>query len=70
MEIADHPIGALDQDLAAACMRALTMSRATCRDFALTHSWESCARQFLGHLAVLRPGQTLKPTQRLATAQG
>jgi glycosyltransferase involved in cell wall biosynthesis len=70
--IADHPIGALDHDLRAAALRALTMSRAACRDFALTHSWESCARQFLGHLAVLRPGLTLEPAQRLVgqTAQG
>jgi glycosyltransferase involved in cell wall biosynthesis len=63
--IADRPIGALDHDLRAAALRALTMSRAACRDFALTHSWESCARQFLGHLAALRPGLTLKPAQRL-----
>jgi glycosyltransferase involved in cell wall biosynthesis len=68
--IADHPVGALDNDLRAACLRALTMSRETCRDFALSHSWESCARIFLGHLAVLRPGPTRKPTQQLATAQG
>jgi glycosyltransferase involved in cell wall biosynthesis len=63
--IADRPIGALDHDLRAAALRALTMSRAACRDFALTHSWESCARQFIGHLAALRPGLTLKPAQRL-----
>src|SRR5262245_20480393 len=63
--IADRPIGALDHDLRAAALRATTMSRAACREFALTHSWESCARQFLGHLAALRPGLTLKPAQRL-----
>ena len=71
--IADHPIGALDHDLRAAALRALTMSRAACRDFALAHSWESCARQFLGHLAALRPGLTLGSAQRLVgqtAAQG
>jgi glycosyltransferase involved in cell wall biosynthesis len=71
--IADHPIGALDHDLRAAALRAMTMSRAACRDFALTHSWESCARQFLGHLAALRPGLTPEPAQRLVgqtAAQG
>ena len=71
--IADHPIGALDHDLRAAALRAMTMSRAACRDFALAHSWESCARQFLGHLAALRPGLTLGSAQRLVgqtAAQG
>ncbi len=38
--IADHPIGAIDWDLRSACLRALTMSRETCRNFAL--------RAFLG----------------------
>jgi glycosyltransferase involved in cell wall biosynthesis len=61
--IADHPIGALDNDLRAACLRALNISREACRDFALKHSWESCARQFIGHLAVLRP--TPQASQRL-----
>jgi glycosyltransferase involved in cell wall biosynthesis len=61
--IADHPVGALDNDLRAACLRAQTMSREACRDFALKHSWESCARQFIGHLAVLRPSP--QASQRL-----
>jgi 1,2-diacylglycerol 3-alpha-glucosyltransferase/glucuronosyltransferase len=63
--IADRPIGALDHDLRAAALRALTMSGDACRDFALTHSWESCARQFLGHLAAARPGLSLESAQRL-----
>lgn len=63
--IADHPIGALDHDLRAAAMRALTMSRAACREFALTRSWESCARQFLGHLSALRPGVMAEPAPQL-----
>lgn len=70
--IADRPIGALDNDLRAAALRALTMSRETCRDFALTHSWENCARQFLGHLAALRPGPTREPARLVGqtAAQG
>jgi glycosyltransferase involved in cell wall biosynthesis len=52
--IADHPIGALDHDLRAACLRALTMSRETCRAFALERSWENSARQFIGNLAILK----------------
>jgi glycosyltransferase involved in cell wall biosynthesis len=52
--IADHPIGALDEDLRSACMRALGMSREACRSFALERSWENSARQFIGNLAALQ----------------
>jgi glycosyltransferase involved in cell wall biosynthesis len=64
--IADHPIGALDHDLRAACLRALTMSRQTCRAFALERSWENSARQFIGNLAVLKPGLLPRPTPIIA----
>ncbi len=64
--IGDRPIGALDPDLRAACLRALTMSRETCRAFALERSWESCARQFIGNLSVFRPSLLPQPTPVLA----
>jgi hypothetical protein len=54
--IADHPVGALDQDLRSACLRALEMSRETCRNFALERSWENSARQFIGNLSALTAG--------------
>ena len=54
--IADHPVGALDQDLRSACLRALTMSREACRNFALERSWENSARQFIGNLCALQAG--------------
>jgi glycosyltransferase involved in cell wall biosynthesis len=47
--IGSNPVGVLDDDLRAACIGALGVSREACRAFALTHSWESSARQFLGH---------------------
>jgi glycosyltransferase involved in cell wall biosynthesis len=59
--IADHPVGALDQDLRAASLRALTMSRETCRNFALERSWENSARQFIGNLSALQPSRVLRP---------
>src|SRR6478672_2020027 len=71
--IADHPIGAIDDDLRAACLRALTMSRETCRTFALSRSWENSARQFIGNLAVLKPGLLQRPMPIIAkrsTVQG
>lgn len=47
--IGDNPIGVLDNDLRAACLGSLNISRAACRAFALTRSWQVSARQFLGH---------------------
>jgi len=48
--VANNPIGVLDEDLRAACLGALHMSRDACRSFALSHSWEASARQFIGHV--------------------
>lgn len=48
--IGGHPIGVLDNDLRAACLAALNVSRAACRAFALTRSWQVSAGQFLGHV--------------------
>ena len=67
--IADHPIGALDNDLRAACLRALEIPRAACREFALAHSWENSARQFIGNVTALRSGRVLVPTPRMQTVQ-
>ena len=58
--IAGHPIGALDDDLRSACLRALTMSREACRNFALARSWENSARQFIGNLTALQPSRSLR----------
>src|SRR5215475_14156372 len=65
--IADRPIGAIDHDLRSACMRALTMSRKTCRHFALERSWENSARQFLGNLTALQPSRSLRAVRRVAS---
>ena len=64
--IGDRPIGAIDHNLRAACLRALTMSRKTCRSFALERSWENSARQFLGNLMALQPSRSLRPVPRVA----
>src|ERR1700678_1566552 len=65
--IADHPVGALDQDLRKACIRALSMSREACRNFALERSWENSARQFIGNLSALQPSRVPRPAHRLAS---
>ena len=67
--IADHPVGALDQDLRRACVRALEMSRDACRSFALERSWENSARQFIGNLSSLQPSRALRPARRIAASR-
>ena len=37
-----------------------TMSRETCRNFALERSWENSARQFVGNLTSLQPSRILR----------
>jgi glycosyltransferase involved in cell wall biosynthesis len=64
--IADHPVGALSEDLREACIRALAMSRETCRNFAIERSWENSARQFIGNLAALQPSRSLRPARAIA----
>lgn len=44
--LTDPRIGALDEDLRAACLRALDADRAACRTHAEAWSWEACAAQF------------------------
>jgi len=66
--IADHPIGALDEDLRSACLRALDISRDACRRFALERSWENSARQFIGNLCALQPSRSLRSASIVAGA--
>jgi glycosyltransferase involved in cell wall biosynthesis len=48
--VVDGEVGHLDADLGKAAMRALTVDRQACRDYALRLSWEKCARQFLDNI--------------------
>jgi hypothetical protein len=38
-----------------ACLKALEIDPALCRDHALTFSWQACARQFLANLRPFTP---------------
>ena len=49
--IGDSAVGVLHDDLRKACLDALNLSRAACRSFALTRSWATSARQFIGHMS-------------------
>ena len=44
------PVGALNEDLRAACLAALTISPQACLDFAGKHSWEASARAFVENI--------------------
>ena len=54
--IGDAPVGVLDADLRAASLRALTLSRTACRDFACRKSWTESARSFLRHVETANRG--------------
>jgi glycosyltransferase involved in cell wall biosynthesis len=63
--VADNPIGVLDEDLRAACLGALSVSRAACRAFALDYSWERSARQFIGHMQKIAIGGHRQPSLKM-----
>lgn len=48
--IGQAQVGILDEDLRCACLAALELTRQSCRDFALTMSWEMSARIFIEHV--------------------
>lgn len=54
--VGDAPVGALDEDLRAACLKALEIARRpgtlTPRQFAEAHSWRACTLQFLHNIIV------------------
>jgi glycosyltransferase involved in cell wall biosynthesis len=64
--VANNPIGVLDEDLRAACLGALNISRDACRAFALDHSWERSARQFIGHMQKIAIGGHRQPSLEMA----
>ncbi len=68
--VADHPIGVLSEDLRAACLGALALEREACRAFALNYSWETSARQFIGHLQKLVEGPAARAVASTAPAFG
>ena len=54
---ADGIVGAVDTDLRAAALRALSADRQACRRHAETYSWRACAETFLSHLVPPMAGQ-------------
>jgi glycosyltransferase involved in cell wall biosynthesis len=52
--IEDGVTGTLDNDLARAAERALSIDPARCRERALQSSWDGCTRQFESNLVACR----------------
>jgi hypothetical protein len=52
--IGNAPVGVLDHDLREAALRALTIPRSLCRDFASRFSWRRSAEEFLSNLIPIR----------------
>ena len=48
--IGGAPVGALYDDLQAACLDALQISKQACLDFAARHTWEASARAFVDNI--------------------
>jgi 1,2-diacylglycerol 3-alpha-glucosyltransferase/glucuronosyltransferase len=52
--IGTAPVGALNNDLRAACLSALEISPQACLEFAAEHTWEASARAFVDHMTSVR----------------
>jgi glycosyltransferase involved in cell wall biosynthesis len=48
------PVGALNDDLRAACLAALNISPQSCLEFAAGYTWEASARAFIDNMADIR----------------
>lgn len=53
--------GCLDEDLAAACARALTLDRQRCAELGKANTWENCANTILERLEPISPVETASP---------
>jgi glycosyltransferase involved in cell wall biosynthesis len=54
--IGAFPVGVLSDDLRMACLAAQNISRESCREFALRHTWGASAQAFVGNIARTRDG--------------
>jgi glycosyltransferase involved in cell wall biosynthesis len=53
--------GVLDEDLRAACLKALTLSREQAREHSMRFTWQESARQFLDNIEASRSDLKLAP---------
>ncbi len=54
IDVVGPEAGVLDEDLRAACLKALTIPGESARAYSLRYTWRESARQFLGHVEASR----------------
>jgi glycosyltransferase involved in cell wall biosynthesis len=62
--------GVLDEDLRAACLKALTIPRERAREASLRFTWKESARQFLDNIETSRPSRATALAKRLELVSG
>ncbi len=55
IDVVGHGAGVLDEDLRAACMKALEIPHEAAREYSLKFTWKESARQFLENIEASRP---------------
>ena len=63
------PVGALNDDLRAACLSALEISPQACLAFAAKHTWEASARAFIDNIANVRAAGPVSDVEPFAAEQ-
>jgi glycosyltransferase involved in cell wall biosynthesis len=64
--IGNAPVGALNDDLRAACLAAVQISPQACLEFAAGHTWEASARAFVDNITNIRQPDTASDVIPLA----
>ena len=62
--IGKAPVGVLDHDLRHAALRALSIPRSLCREFALRFSWRRSAEEFAGNLMPIAGHRSAPPVEQ------
>jgi glycosyltransferase involved in cell wall biosynthesis len=63
IDVVGAEAGVLDEDLRAACLKAVTVPRETAREYSLRYTWKQSARQFLDNVEASR--QTIVRAERI-----
>jgi len=66
----DDRVGCMSEDLKAAALKALSLDRTACREYAQHYSWEACTRQFLSQLTSARRSCMRTATGRSTSSCG
>ena len=63
IDVVDAQAGVLDEDLRAACVKALTIPPEAAREYSLRFTWRESARQFLDNIEIAR-GESIRTRPR------